>query len=71
MRIVGFAAAIFATIGLISLLAWGISNKTPATSLSGFARVNHPSPIFKDISFFAYLMTPSLEGVNNHRLVDR
>lgn len=35
-----------AILGLIGLLAWGLSNKSPATGLSGFTRVSRPAPDF-------------------------
>ena len=33
-------------LGLIGLLAWGLSNKSPITGQSGFTRVSRPAPDF-------------------------
>lgn len=38
--------AVVAILGLVGLMAWGLSNKTPVTSLSGSTRVNQPAPDF-------------------------
>ena len=42
--IFGFASV--GIIGLVGLLAWGLSHKTPVTGLSGFTRVQQPAPEF-------------------------
>jgi cytochrome c biogenesis protein CcmG/thiol:disulfide interchange protein DsbE len=47
----GLRAAIFgvtslAIVGLVGLMAWALSNKTPVTGLSGFTRLQKPAPEF-------------------------
>ena len=42
--VVGVVALVI--VGLVGLMAWGLSDKTPVTSLSGFTRVQQPAPDF-------------------------
>ncbi len=46
LRITIVAAASGLIVGLIGLLAWGLSNKISVTGLSGFTRVSRPAPDF-------------------------
>ena len=38
--------AVLGIAGLVGLMAWGLSHKTPVTSLSGITRVHQPAPDF-------------------------
>ena len=41
-----FVVAIGLVLGIIGIMAWGISNQKTVTSLSGYTRVNNPPPNF-------------------------
>jgi len=46
LRAVAVGGAVVAILGLVGLMAWGLSNKTPVTSLSGSTRLMQPAPDF-------------------------
>ena len=46
LRSIGVTIAGLLIIGLVALLAWGISNKSPVTALSGITLVQRPAPEF-------------------------
>ncbi len=46
LRLTIFAAAALAIVGLVSLLAWGLSTKEPVTGRSGLTLVDRPAPDF-------------------------
>jgi len=41
-----FAAASLGIVGLMALMAWGLSNQSPVTGMSGFTRVQEIAPDF-------------------------
>lgn len=51
LRIGAAAAAALFILALVGLLAWGLSNRTSPTGLSGFTRVGRPAPDFLLQSF--------------------
>lgn len=51
LRIVAAAVAALLILALVGLLAWGLSNRTSPTGLSGFTRVGRPAPDFLLQSF--------------------
>ena len=46
LRAAVLATGSLAIIGLVALLAWGLSNKSPASGLSGITLVQQPAPDF-------------------------
>ncbi len=42
-----FGVLALAIVGLVGLMAWALSNKTPVTALSGATRLQQPAPAFK------------------------
>ena len=51
LRIAAAAVAALLILALVGLLAWGLSNRTSPTGLSGFTRVGRPAPDFLLQSF--------------------
>lgn len=47
LRIGILAVGTLFIIGLVGLLAWGLSNRSSITGLSGITRVDHPAPDFR------------------------
>ena len=47
MRVVILSLAGALIVGLVGLMAWGLSNRTPVTGLSGVTRVLQPAPDFR------------------------
>ena len=47
LRATAASVAVLMVIGLIALMAWGLSHKTSVTSLSGFTRIQQPAPEFR------------------------